>query len=161
MGAAIALQLALEQPVRICGLVLLGASATLPVSPRLLEAAAQVESFPKAVELIVRWSFSSQSPEKLTTQVAAHLGKTRPLTLQRDLQACTSFDISQRLEEIDVPTLVIYGSEDKMTPPEQASFLAEHIPGARLARVPGAGHMLMLEQPETIARLIQAFLAEL
>lgn len=160
MGAAIALQLALEHPARICGLVLLGAAAKLPVNPRILEAARQPESFPKAVELIVRWSFSSQTPEKLTAQVAARLAQTQPLTLQRDLQACTRFDISQRLAEIDSPTLVICGSEDKMTPPEQASFLVKHIPGARLAWVQGAGHMLMLERPETIARLIQAFLAE-
>jgi pimeloyl-ACP methyl ester carboxylesterase len=161
MGAAIALQLALERPEWICGLVLLGAGASLPVNPRLLEAAGQPESFPKAVELIVRWSFSSQSPEKLKTQVATRLTQTRPLTLQRDLQACMDFNISQRLAEIDAPTLVICGSEDKMTPPEQARFLVEHIPGARLALVQGAGHMLMLEQPETITRLIQAFVTGL
>ena len=48
-----------------------------------------------------------------------------------------------------------------MTPPRYAEYLAEHLPNARLVRIPAAGHMVMLEQPDVVARALRAFLDEL
>ena len=42
-----------------------------------------------------------------------------------------------------------------------ARFLQQQIPGAEIARIPGAGHMVMLEAPTAMARLLEAFLATL
>jgi pimeloyl-ACP methyl ester carboxylesterase len=81
--------------------------------------------------------------------------------MANDYAACNAFDVMDRLGEISAPTLVIGGTADQMTPPKHATFLADKIPGARLAMIEGAGHMVMLEQPELVARHVEQFLATL
>ncbi|GAA4215869.1 alpha/beta fold hydrolase [Actinocatenispora rupis] len=58
-----------------------------------------------------------------------------------------------------VPVRVLVGTEDRLTPPRHARFLAEHIPGADLTVLPGRGHMLALEDPETVASTLIALAA--
>jgi 3-oxoadipate enol-lactonase len=58
----------------------------------------------------------------------------------------------------DLPTLVIVGEGDVITPPEHARALAQAIPGARLAIIPGAGHLPPVEQPEATTRSLREFL---
>ncbi len=59
-----------------------------------------------------------------------------------------------------VPTLVVAGEEDAITPPSAARLMASRIPEARLVIVPEAGHLAPMEQPETVTRLLQEFLRE-
>jgi pimeloyl-ACP methyl ester carboxylesterase len=54
------------------------------------------------------------------------------------------------LAQIGVPTLVLVGEADRLTPPEIAREIADGIAGSRLAVVPGAGHMSLLEQPQAV-----------
>jgi pimeloyl-ACP methyl ester carboxylesterase len=75
-----------------------------------------------------------------------------------DLTACDRFDVMERLEEINVPTLVVAGSVDRLTPINYAHYLVEHISGARLATVEGAGHIVMLEHPIEVADAVCEFL---
>lgn len=63
------------------------------------------------------------------------------------------------LPGIRVPTLVAVGEGDALTPPELSEEMAALIPGARLARVPGAGHLLPMEAPEAATRLLREWLA--
>jgi 3-oxoadipate enol-lactonase len=58
-----------------------------------------------------------------------------------------------------IPTLVLVGEADSVTPPDQARALAEAIPGAQLAIIPGAGHLPPVEQPEATTRSLREFLA--
>jgi pimeloyl-ACP methyl ester carboxylesterase len=60
-----------------------------------------------------------------------------------------------------VPTLVVVGAEDRITPPDQARAMADRIPGAQLAVVPGAGHLPTLEAPDATTRVIRTFLGAL
>jgi len=59
-----------------------------------------------------------------------------------------------------VPTLIIGGSEDKMTPFKFSTFLHERIAGSCLEQIEGGGHLMMLEQPEKTAAAIQSWLLE-
>ena len=59
-----------------------------------------------------------------------------------------------------MPTLVICGTNDVLTPPAEARRIARLIPGARLEMLEGAGHMAMLEQSEAVDRLITDFAHE-
>lgn len=70
-----------------------------------------------------------------------------------------NFDLRDRLGEIIVPTLVICGRHDWITPPGQSEFLAAHIPGARLMLFERSGHQPMIEQNEEFIALVRAFLA--
>jgi YbgC/YbaW family acyl-CoA thioester hydrolase len=57
-----------------------------------------------------------------------------------------------------LPTLIVVGEHDEMTPPAGHEALAASIPGARLAVIPGAGHLPPLETPETVTHVLAAFL---
>ena len=66
-------------------------------------------------------------------------------------------DISHRLGEIHVPTLVIHGTEDVAIPVERAERIASGVPGARLETI-RAGHQSNVDSPEETSRLIHDFL---
>lgn len=66
--------------------------------------------------------------------------------------------VLDRLNKIQVPTLVIVGADDRSRPPHEARQMAEAIPGARLEVIEEAGHVSNLEQPERVTALLQAFL---
>jgi 3-oxoadipate enol-lactonase len=67
-------------------------------------------------------------------------------------------DRTATLPSIDVPALVIGGIEDALIPPEVMSAMAEQIPGARKALIPGAGHMAPIERPDKVNEaLIELF----
>lgn len=68
--------------------------------------------------------------------------------------------VADQLHRIRTPTLVLVGEEDEATPPERAQALAAGIAGARLLRIPGAGHTSTLEQPAAVTAALAAFLAE-
>jgi pimeloyl-ACP methyl ester carboxylesterase len=63
------------------------------------------------------------------------------------------------LSRIEVPTLVAVGEEDQLTPQAEARTLQAGIRGARLAVIPGAGHLPNLEAPEAFNRILSGFLA--
>jgi 3-oxoadipate enol-lactonase len=65
------------------------------------------------------------------------------------------------LPTITVPTLVVVGDEDTVTPPAESQAMAASIPGARLANIPSAGHLSNLEVPEAFNRILRDFLESL
>lgn len=81
-------------------------------------------------------------------------------TRRESPRALLGLDLTARLPEVRIPTLVIGGSADVITPPAEARRIAELIPGARLEIVPGGGHMLMLERTELIDYFITEFARE-
>ncbi len=70
-------------------------------------------------------------------------------------------DSRDLLPRIRVPTVVIVGAHDAITPPEAAEATARAIPGARLVVIAGAGHVSSLERPEEFNRVAREFLREL
>jgi pimeloyl-ACP methyl ester carboxylesterase len=71
-----------------------------------------------------------------------------------------ALDLADELPKLAVPTLVICGTHDVLTPPAEARRIARLIPGARLEMLEGAGHMAMLEQSEVVDQLIVDFARE-
>jgi pimeloyl-ACP methyl ester carboxylesterase len=159
MGSAIALSMALDYPEHVLGLALVGGGARMQINPMLLEKASSANTFLKAIEMVVGWSFSPQAPARLTELCARRMAETRPTFLHSDFLACEAFDVSARLGEISQPALVICGEDDRMTPPRAAQFLASSISNARLELAPEAGHMVMIEQPLFVANALRGFLA--
>jgi pimeloyl-ACP methyl ester carboxylesterase len=64
-----------------------------------------------------------------------------------------------RLRGLDLPTLVVHGTADRLVQPDNARLLAEAIPGARLAWLDGASHVFWTDQPDETVRLVNDFLA--
>jgi pimeloyl-ACP methyl ester carboxylesterase len=67
-------------------------------------------------------------------------------------------DSRELLAGIGVPTLVVGGAEDALTPPDVMQALADGIPGARFVAIPAAGHLAPLEQPLAVNRVLAEFL---
>jgi pimeloyl-ACP methyl ester carboxylesterase len=65
--------------------------------------------------------------------------------------------LDRRIHRITAPTLVIWGTQDGVISPIYADEFATRIPGTRVERVEGAGHLPHLEQPEAVARLVADF----
>ncbi len=161
MGSAIALQLALDAPDRALALVLLGSGSRLRVAPAILESTTNEATFPLAVKTITEWSFGSNAPDRLKELATQRMGETRPTVLHSDFLACNNFDVSDRLGEIKIPTLILCGAEDKMTPPKYSKYLHKHIPNSELTTIEKAGHMVMLENPHEVADAIEQFVEKL
>jgi len=91
----------------------------------------------------------------------AHVVATRDayLSLPTDVRrqfliALQDMDFRAGLASVNVPTTVVVGSRDLLTPPRLSRALAAAIPGARLVELPGAGHMLPYEEPDRLAEII-------
>ena len=84
--------------------------------------------------------------------------ESRPTVLYGDLLACDAFDEMERVKKINIPSLLICGSSDRMTPLKHSEYLRDQIEGAHLHIVEEAGHMVIVEQPEQVANLLSAFI---
>jgi 3-oxoadipate enol-lactonase len=78
----------------------------------------------------------------------------------KTIAATANYQRSFELERIAVPTHIVVGDEDRLTPPEMSRQMAARIPGARLTLIEGAGHLSNIEQPERFNRVVLAFLLE-
>jgi pimeloyl-ACP methyl ester carboxylesterase len=87
------------------------------------------------------------------------LEQAAPGVLHADLAACDAYrDGAAAAAAVKAPTLLICGERDQMTPLKNGRALAQSIPGAALATLPGAGHMLMAERPYEVQEAIAAHL---
>ena len=160
MGGAIALMMALDIPSRVEGLVLVGTGGRLRVNQRILELTASHETCSRAVDQIMTWAYSPSASPRLVELARARMIETRYEVLHGDFLACNRFDVLDRLGEIKVPTQVICGVEDMLTPLKYSRFLSETIPQASLVAIDGASHMVMLERPGEVARVVKEFMGQ-
>lgn len=161
MGGRVALQLALDHPERASGLVLVNASGLkIPGIPTLNVREADPAEF--ASRLYYRAPGASSSRGALAERFASSPEQLRAReTMLRLTAPPLRDDMQQRLGEIQAPTLVIWGEGDRILPPAYAEAFVAGIPGSRLAMIPRAGHVPMIERPGAVNEAISQFLAEL
>lgn len=168
MGGMVAQEVAIRFPDRVRGLVLGctshgGPRAVLP-SPR-VAAALTSRGAPAELraQLVGRALFSEDFRRREPARARRYLGllgqhPTSARGLVSHLTASTYHDTRARLHRIVAPTLVLHGALDTLTPVANARLLADAIPDATLAVLPGAGHGYLLEQPEESHRVFDAWL---
>jgi pimeloyl-ACP methyl ester carboxylesterase len=101
---------------------------------------------------------ASLANRDLVERVRRIILRQKPETVEADLAAMRDRpDARPWLAEIAVPTLVVVGAEDALTPPADAEAMASAIPGARLATIPGAGHLAPMERPGAVAAALSDF----
>jgi pimeloyl-ACP methyl ester carboxylesterase len=102
---------------------------------------------------------SNAADPALGATIRAMLEGTGAAAYERQQRAIIGrMDSRTALEHVAVPTLVIVGEADAITPPAMAREMAEIIPGARLAVISGAGHLSTLEQPGAVTRELEVWL---
>ena len=171
MGGMIAQEVALRFPERVRGLVL---GCTSPGGPRsvrptvreLRVVAAAAASAPRSpvdgtlAAVLFSERFRRDEPERarfLLEHFRRHLPAAQGVAAQ--LLASVFHDTVSRLDQVQAPTLVLHGERDVMAPLDNARMLAERIPNAELAIVPGAGHAYALERPDVSFDLFASWYA--
>ncbi len=157
IGGAIGLQFALDYAELLEGLILVGTGAKMGVFPAILE---DIRThYHEGIELTIgQLGFGSTADPKLVEFAKQECFHCNPKVAYDDFNACNNFDVRQRLNQIHIPTLVIVGDEDQLTPLKWSQFLANQIPNADLVVIESAGHMVMMEQPEQFNNAIKSFL---
>lgn len=154
MGGAIALQMALQHPNRVTGLLLVGTSARLGVSPMLFQV---IENSFESLPALFAGMATGRS-----SSLPAHGEPIFPQTTQegvlKDFRACAAFDVSTRLAEVGCPAVVLVGGDDQLTPRRWGERLANGLPAAKFLVEEGCGHLLPRERPKLVVEEAQRLL---
>ena len=108
------------------------------------------------VESLVAPGADESARQRLWNSIAA-LHKDSYL---KTIEASLSFDRSAEIDRIRVPTLLIYGEHDTLTPPAIGRALHERIAGSEFVEIEGAGHLTNIERPEAFNAALFAFLSK-
>jgi pimeloyl-ACP methyl ester carboxylesterase len=162
MGSLIALETAARHPARVSALSLIGTAATMSVGPDLLKAAEANDH--DAVNMVSIWGLGYQAElgGSLAPGLWMHCGaqrvleQSRPGVLFNDLSACNAYQNAlAAAAKISVPTTIILGERDMMTPAKAGKALAAALPNSRTVMLRGAGHMMMVERPDELLAALQ------
>jgi pimeloyl-ACP methyl ester carboxylesterase len=169
MGGMVAMEAARQAPERILGLALLGTNARPETEAhrRQRENAIQMFKDGRVTEFVRASSAMAFSREQAGNKALA--ARYRELVLRADTtqwvrqnQALMERpDARLHLRQTRCPTLVLCGADDLMTPPELSREIAALVPAAELHLLPRCGHMLTLEQPAAVNRLLLDWLDRL
>lgn len=177
MGGAIAQTLALRRPPWLVSVVLVGTGARLRVHPLILEGLHSAQTSPSAgtsppartlrpkyeaaIEAICQWQYGPTTSEQIQRKGRQQLLSVDPAAIHDDYVACNAFDIMDRIKEITLPTLIVTGSADKMTPSKYSQYLHDQIRGSQLVEIKDGGHMMAVEKPVEVAQAVARFLGVL
>ena len=165
MGSLIALDCAVRHGARVSHLALLGTSSPMPVSDALVNAAQHRPA--DAFDMLNIWGHAPQlkwgrNPTPGTSSMMAYkrlLENSQPGVLATDLAACQAYQIDdEALAGFKLPTLIMAGTRDMMTPPKSAEALAARINGCRVEMLDEVGHAMMQEAPGKSLDILKAFL---
>lgn len=166
MGGMVAQEIVLQAPDRVRTLTL---GCTFPGGPEatmtdmtvvgmLAEAVLsgdQERTLRVGYEVMIAAAYGAQEGAyELYSELAGQYPAPIPV-LMAQLSAIMGHDTSRRLPGVEAPTLVIHGTEDRLMDVANGELIASLIPGSRLERLEGSGHMFFWEQPERSAQLVR------
>lgn len=165
MGGMIGQHLALKAPGRIDRLVLADTTSRMPAEAGPLWAERIRIATGQGMEPLVqptleRWftaPYRAAHPEVMET-IGTLIRNTPVAGYVGCAQAIARIDVTDRLNGIKAPTLVVVGRDDIGTPPAMSEAIAAAIPGARLEIIPEASHLSNIEQADAFNRLLMDFL---
>ncbi len=165
MGSLIALDAAARYSSRVSQLVLIGASVPMPVTDILMDAAMHRPN--EAFDMLNIWGHAPQlkwgkNPTPGTSSMMAYarlLAQSHPGALATDLAACRAFQMDDiALANIAVPTLIMAGTNDLLTPAKAGKALADRLANPTMITLQDAGHSMMQEAPAKVVDALKGFL---
>lgn len=156
LGGAIVQSYFLKYPNEPKGFILCGTGAKLRVHPDILDNLKN--NFQEYLDSIPIAAFYRKTDEKLINKYLKKTSQMDPEVIYQDFKVCDGFDIMNKVDQIDIPCLIIVGIADKLTPVKYSKYLEEKIEASDLKIVEDAGHAVMIEKPEEVNRAISKFL---
>ena len=160
MGGAIALLYALRYPEELKGIILIGTGARLRVHPDYLQRA-QAPGEGNVHWLEGQKEYFKGVDQDIYQVLVRRATEVGPEVELNDLRACDQFDVMDRVQEIQLPTQVVCGSEDIMTPVKYSDYLAKKIKHAREGVIPGGSHFVQLQKYQHVNEQIERFISTL
>jgi pimeloyl-ACP methyl ester carboxylesterase len=165
LGGAVALALAARHPERVKGLVLISSCARLPESATPLQRLLIWQLLPAPVRkflfllTVQKILLAPGAPPRAVVLGMQEIQGCRRETLTTDTMVARAMRLEETARSLRVPTLILCGSLDRLTPPGLSKQLEALIPGAQLDIIEGAGHMLPLERPDQLNQKVVNFVA--
>lgn len=161
LGGHIALRIAIDRPDSVKGLVLAGSSGTIenPIS-----GSVQIRPSREWVRNKIGSMFYDPSniTEPELTRVHAELNQREGArSIVKLTRSCRKDHLGDRLPFIKAPTLLIWGRNDQITPPEAAHAFMSHLSNASIHWLDQCGHAPMVEHPDAFADRVRTFLAQI
>ncbi|ANP50503.1 3-oxoadipate enol-lactonase/4-carboxymuconolactone decarboxylase [Streptomyces griseochromogenes] len=159
LGGAVGIELALRHPERLASLALVATSPRFGTADEFRQRGVIVRTNgldPIARTAPDRWftgGFAAAQPA-ITEWAVQMVRTTDPGCYIAACEALAGFDVRPELGRVGAPTLVLVGSDDQITGPAEARTLVAGIRDARLAVVPGASHLVPVEQPAAVTDLL-------
>ena len=164
LGGVVAIAIHALAPERCASLILADSFAIHPdgqaIYDRSIEASRSI-GMRALAEARVDTLLGSLASPAIRAEVVETMARIDPAAYALGASAVWLADQSDRARTIRVPTLVLVGDEDRITPPALSRELAALIPAARMTVIDGAGHLANLEQAEQFNRAVESFLAEI
>ena len=163
LGGVIAIAMHALAPQRCASLILADSFAVHPDGNGIFERsteASRLMGMRALAETRVDMLLGSAATAELRAEVVETMAAIDPTAYRTGADAVWLADQRDRARAIDAPTLVLCGSEDRITPPALSEELARLIPGAKLELIEAAGHLANAEQPAAFNAAIDRFLAD-
>jgi pimeloyl-ACP methyl ester carboxylesterase len=165
MGGVIAQRFALEFPARVHSLILVSTSSEV--------GAQSVAAWQRLADLIEQEGFDARTADASRAfsptfaarhpEVVAAMGQRNaandPRGYAAAARAVSDYKWTAELPGLTVPTLILQGLDDQLTPPGGSVKMSRALPNARLLMIPDAGHNLPVEQPLVFHSSVLAFTA--
>jgi len=159
MGGALAQLYALQNTAKLIGLVLVATGAKLRVADMVFDLLdTDFEGYLSAVE---KFMFHKNTSRDLIEASVVEVRKCPVPVIRRDYELCNAFNVMDRLKEIQIPTLIIVGAQDMMTPVKYSQYLHDQIAKSELRIIENAGHSVMLEQSSKVNQGILSWASNL
>ncbi len=159
LGGVVAIAMHALAPERCLSLILADTFAVHPDGRGIYERSIAASDDLRAMaEARVDVLLAQPADPAVRTEVVETMAHINSAAYRIGAEAVWLADQRDRAAVIDVPTLVLCGSEDKVTPPALSHELCDLIPGARYAEIDGAAHLPNLEKPDAFNRLVEEFI---
>ncbi|MFI5611587.1 alpha/beta fold hydrolase [Amycolatopsis sp. NPDC051903] len=162
MGGVQALGYAAKHPERVTGLVIADSFAELDAESARVKTSgltSRVGDMAALAEFYVAGTFTVDPVPDTAESVRSAIAGMLPAAYAASAETCFGARLDHALAGITAPALVLWGERDAKTPRELSDRIAEGIPKSRLAVIPAAGHLSVLENPGEFTRLTREFLA--
>ena len=159
LGGVVAIALHHAWPERVASLILADTFAEHPEGrvfyERSIEASSDMRMLAEArIDILI----AQAADPAVRTDLIETMARIDPAAFRIGAEAVWLADQRDRVHDIRVPTLVLCGAEDRITPPALSTALTRMIPGAQYEQIARAGHLINAERPDEFNTLVGAFI---